>query len=195
MVLQAYGFFNEVIVEKCFGMLKMLGISPMTTTLKMNERYELRIHCMNFLEDIEILLGIVSLDDYLDVKQTLIENVSQVLGLYYANSLQGLTLMQLFVFIITTKKQTYRCAHDRRKMSTSTGKPHSTITRRCRGEFNANPKWNHQPKQIPQIVEWLRQNRFHCQLVHFFIGQISEPNVLGSDNVHKTYSHSAGSEW
>lgn len=61
---------------------------------------------MNFLEDIEILLGIVSLDDYLDVKQTLIENVSQVLGLYYANSLQGLTLMQLFVFIITTKKQT-----------------------------------------------------------------------------------------
>ncbi|XP_037051958.1 uncharacterized protein LOC119085627 isoform X2 [Bradysia coprophila] len=75
---KAYGFFNEVIVEKCFGLLKMLGI-----------RYELRIHCMNFLEDIEILLGIVTLDDYLDVKQTLIENVSAVLGLYYANSLQG----------------------------------------------------------------------------------------------------------
>lgn len=72
--LQAFGFFNEVVIEKCFGLLKMLG---------------LEINCMTFLEDIEILLGIVSLDDYLDVKQTLIENVSTVLGLYYTSSIRG----------------------------------------------------------------------------------------------------------
>lgn len=101
-MLQQYGFFNEVIVEKCFGLLKMLGITPMTTTLKMNERYELRIHCMNFLEDIETLLGIVSLDDYLDVKQTLIENVSTVLGMYYANSLQGLDFDATGLYSTTT---------------------------------------------------------------------------------------------
>lgn len=87
---KAFGFFNEIIIEKCFGLLKMLGFGPTTTTLKMYERTELQIHCMTFLEDIEILLGIVSLDDYMDVKQTLIENISTVLGLYYVNSLRGL---------------------------------------------------------------------------------------------------------
>lgn len=80
--MQAFGFFNEVIVEKCFGLLKLLSFSP------------LQIQCMNFLEDLEILLGIVCLNDYVDVKQTLIENVSTVLGLYFGNSLRG--LIQLF---------------------------------------------------------------------------------------------------
>lgn len=69
----------------------MLGSGPTSTSLKAYERAELQIHCMNFLEDIEILLGIVSLDSWMDVKQTLIENVSTVLGLYYANSLRGST--------------------------------------------------------------------------------------------------------
>lgn len=67
----------------------MLGFSNTTTSLKMQERAELQIHCVTFLEDIEILLGIVSLDDYVDLKQTLIENVSTVLGLYFVNSLRG----------------------------------------------------------------------------------------------------------
>lgn len=69
----------------------MLGFGPATTSLKVYERPELQIHCMLFLEDLEILLGIVSLDDYVDVKQTLIENMSTVLGLYYVNALRGLT--------------------------------------------------------------------------------------------------------
>lgn len=90
--VQAFGFFNEVIVEKCFGLLKMLGLGPTATSLKAHEQVELKIHCMTFLEDIENLLGMVSLDDYVDVKQTLIENVSTVLGLYYGNSLRGLIL-------------------------------------------------------------------------------------------------------
>lgn len=65
-------------------MLKMLE------TVKTPERIELQIHCMNFLEDIEILLGIVSLDDYLDVKETLIENVSKVMELLFSNALRGM---------------------------------------------------------------------------------------------------------
>lgn len=89
--MQAFGFFNEVIVEKCFGLLKMLN--PInTTSLKTHEISELQIHCMTFLEDIEILLGIVSLDEFMTLKQTLIENVSTVLGLYFDNSLRGLTI-------------------------------------------------------------------------------------------------------
>lgn len=90
---KAFGFFNEIIVEKCFGLLKMLGFNQTTSSLKPYERAELQIHCMTFLEDIEILLGIVSLDDYLDVKQTLIENMTQVLGLYYDGKLRGAAMI------------------------------------------------------------------------------------------------------
>ncbi|KAJ6637156.1 Condensin-2 complex subunit D3 [Pseudolycoriella hygida] len=86
---KAFGFFNEAIMEKCFSLLKTLEISPTATSLKSHERAELQIHCMTFLEDIELLLGIVSLDDYVDLKQVLIENVAHVLGLYHMNHLQG----------------------------------------------------------------------------------------------------------
>lgn len=79
---KAFGFFNEMIVEKCFGLLKMLIFGQAASG------YE-RTQCMLFLEDIEILLGIVSLDDYVDVKQTLIENVSTVLGMYFVNSFRS----------------------------------------------------------------------------------------------------------
>lgn len=70
----------------------MLEFGSNPTSLKMYERTELQVNCMNFLEDIKILLGIVSLNDYVDLKQTLIENVSAVLGLYFANSLRGMVL-------------------------------------------------------------------------------------------------------
>ncbi|KAJ6641333.1 Condensin-2 complex subunit D3 [Pseudolycoriella hygida] len=84
---KAFGFFNENIFEKCFDLLKNLGSGAARTTSQSYEQTERQINCITFLEDIEIFLGIVSLDGYLDVKHALIENMTTVLGFHYVNSL------------------------------------------------------------------------------------------------------------